>query len=131
GNVTYPRFVAKPGGDLIFECRIGWSGDGDSFLWEYEGESGSWSYVGEYLNGTSVGENPYINGLHYDQEGRLHVSWVWRQTPDPLTNHDVYYGYSDDHGRTWRNVKGDVVAKANENPMTLSTPGLKVWTVGT
>src|SRR5690606_15123699 len=87
-------------------------------------------YIGEYLNGTSVGENAYINGIHYDQNGRLHVSWVWRGTPDPQTNHDVYYGYSDDDGRTWFNSAGEEVASVNDNPMSLNTPGLKVWSVG-
>ena len=128
-NITYPRFVSKPDGDLLFETRIGWSGDGDSFLWEYSGETGTWEYIGEYLNGTSVGENAYINGIHYDPNGRLHVSWIWRGTPDPRTNHDVYYGYSDDDGRTWYNAAGTQVGVVNSNPMGLNSPGLKVWTV--
>lgn len=130
-NVTYPRFIAKPNGDLLFECRIGWSGDGDSFLWEYDANSTTWSYIGEYLNGTSVNENAYINGLHYDPSGKLHVSWVWRQTPDARTNHDVYYAYSDDDGRTWYNAEGAEVGTTNSTPMTIHSSGLKVWTVGT
>ena len=130
-NVTYPRFISKPDGDLIFECRIGWSGDGDSFLWEYSAETGAWEYIGEYLNGTKVGENAYINGLHYDPSGRMHTSWVWRQTPDARTNHDVCYGYSDDDGRTWYNAEGVKVGTAKTNPLTLNTTGLKVWTVNT
>ena len=130
-NVTYPRFVSKPDGDMIFECRIGWSGDGDSYLWEYSAETGTWTFIGEYLNGTDLAEpeNAYINGLHYDRNGRLHVSWVWRGTPDPLTNHDIYYGYSDDDGRTWYNAAGTQVGTVNTQPMTLDMPGLKVWTV--
>ena len=128
-NITYPRFVSKPDGDLLFETRIGWSGDGDSFLWEYSGDTGTWAYIGEYLNGTSVGENAYINGIHYDPNGRLHVSWIWRGTPDPRTNHDVYYGYSDDDGRTWYNAAGTQVGAVNTNPMGLNSPGLKVWSV--
>lgn len=130
-NVTYPRFIAKPNGDLLFECRIGWSGDGDSFLWEYDTNNGSWTYIGEYLNGTSVNENAYINGLHYDPSGKLHVSWVWRQTPDARTNHDIYYAFSDDDGRTWYNADGEQVGTAHLAPMTIHSPGLKVWTVGT
>ena len=129
-NMTYPRFISKPDGDLIFECRIGWSGNGDSFLWTYSGESGTWEYIGEYLHGTSKDENAYINGLHYDISGRLHVSWIWRRTPDPLTNHDIYYAYSDDDGRTWYNAKGNHIASVNSAPMTLETSGLKIWNVG-
>ncbi|MDA3879489.1 MAG: BNR-4 repeat-containing protein [Prolixibacteraceae bacterium] len=129
-NVTYPRFISKPNGDLLFECRLGWSGDGDDFLWEYSADNGTWQYLGEYLNGTDVGENAYINGLHYDPSGRLHVSWVWRQTPDAQTNHDVYYAYSDDDGRTWNNSDGQQVGTLS-NPMGMHSPGLKGWTVGT
>ncbi|MCA1744198.1 MAG: BNR-4 repeat-containing protein [Bacteroidales bacterium] len=130
-NVTYPRFVAKPDGDLLFECRLGWSGDGDSFLWEYDTETSAWTYIGEYLNGTSVNENAYINGIHYDPSGQLHVSWVWRQTPDARTNHDIYYAYSDNDGRSWYNADGQHVGTAGTAPMTIASQGLKVWTVGT
>ena len=31
-NVTYPRFITKPDGNLLFECRYRWSGYGDSYL---------------------------------------------------------------------------------------------------
>lgn len=130
-NVTYPRFIQKPDGDLLFECRLGWSGDGDDFLWDYTASNGQWSYVGEYLNGTNVGENAYINGLNYDPNGRLHVSWVWRQTPDAQTNHDVYYAYSDDDGRTWYNADGIQAGTAGTSPMGMHSEGLKVWDVGT
>lgn len=130
-NVTYPRFISKPNSDLLFECRLGWSGDGDDFLWEYAAKSGTWTYIGEYLNGTSVGENAYINGIQYDSSGRLHVSWVWRQTPDAQTNHDIYYGYSDDDGRSWKNAAAQTIGFANSNPMKMSSPGLKIWTIGT
>ncbi|TCO09862.1 BNR-4 repeat-containing protein [Natronoflexus pectinivorans] len=131
GNVTYPRFLSKPNGDLLFECRIGWSGSGDSFLWEYSGESGTWTYIGEYLHGTTSDENAYINGINYDPNGRLHVSWIWRRTPDPRTNHDVYYAYSDDDGRTWYNAQGTQIGTVNTNPVTLTSPGTKIWDIGT
>ncbi len=130
-NVTYPRFISKPDGDLMFECRLGWSGNGDDFLWKYYAETGTWDYVGEYLNGTSVGENAYINGVHYDPDGNMHVSWVWRQSPDAQTNHDIYYAYSNDDGRTWFNSSGIQVTELGTGPMTMSMEGLKVWTVST
>lgn len=130
--VTYPRFVTKPNGDLLFECRIGTSGGGDSYLWEYSGKTSSWTQLGKYVDGLSLDpdQNAYINGIHYDLQGRLHVSWVWRQTPDPLTNHDMYYTYSDDHGRTWKNHLGATVGSLNNNPLSLNTSGLKIFTIG-
>ncbi len=135
-NVTYPRFVRKPNGDMLLEMRIGWSGDGNSYLWEYSGSDQNWDYIGEYVNGTSVNENAYINGIHYDPIGRLHVSWVWRQTPDAQTNHDISYAYSDDDGRTWYNNAGQHVANtrrsdSNPVPLTRDTDGLVVVPIST
>lgn len=117
GAVTYPRFVTKPNGDMLFECRTGISGDGNSHLWEYSGNTQKWSYIGEYLHGRSdgmptgyVNNCGYINGLHYTPGGtRLHVSLVWRDTPNPPTNHDICYAYSDDDGRTWYNTAGTLI----------------------
>lgn len=129
--VTYPRFVTKPNGDLLYECRLGTSGSGDSYLWEYSANTGAWTYIGKYLDGISLDpdQNAYINGIHYDPNGRLHVSWVWRVTPDPVTNHDIYYGYSDDNGRTWQNSSGEIAATINTAPMSLHTQGLKVISI--
>lgn len=117
GAITYPRFISKPDGDLLFECRTGWSGDGNSHLWEYSGTTSQWSYIGEYLHGRSdgmpagyVNNCGYINGLHYTPGGtRLHVSLVWRDSPDPNSNHDMCYAYSDDDGRTWYNTAGTLI----------------------
>ncbi len=130
-NFTYPRFISKPDGDLLYECRIGWSGDGDDYLWEYKGETGKWTYLGEYLNGTDANENAYINGIQYDSNGRLHVSWVWRQTPDAQTNHDINYIYSNDDGRTWYNTAGTKIGTISTNPVKMSSSGIKIWTVPT
>jgi hypothetical protein len=40
-----------------------------------------------------------------DPKGSIHVSWVWRESPDVATNHDLSYARSDDGGQTW--VKSD------------------------
>lgn len=117
GAVTYPRFITKPNGDMLFECRTGISGNGNSHLWEYIGATQTWSYIGEYLHGMADGMPTgyvdncgYINGLHYTPGGtRLHVSLVWRDSPDANTNHEVCYAYSDDDGRTWYNTAGVLI----------------------
>lgn len=129
--VTYPRFVMKPNGDLLYECRLGTSGNGDDYLWEYKASTGKWTSMGQYLNGTTVNENAYINGIHYDPAGKLHVSWVWRQTPDAQTNHDLNYIYSEDDGLTWKNTAGTVVGTTNSAPVVMSSAGIKIMTVGT
>lgn len=135
GAVTYPRFISEPNGKLLFECRTGISGDGNSHLWEY---NGSWSYIGEYLHGRSDGmpaaytnKCGYINGLHYTPGGtRLHVSMVWRETPNASSNHDVSYAYSDDDGRTWFNAEGTKIATSGSDPLNFNKAGFKVYDIG-
>ena len=114
-DVTYPRFIGKPDGNLLFECRYKLSGDGDSYLREYDGDTRAWTLVGRYVQGMDASPNAcaYINRMDYDPNGRLHVSWCWRDDFSGASNHDLYYGYSDDHGRTWRDKTGLQVAQTD------------------
>jgi hypothetical protein len=88
-NVTYPRFLSIPSTtsepqsglpDLLLEFRVGRSGLGDDWLYKYfpsVGHTpGKWQLVGKYLEG--VNNNAYINGLDFDSEGVLHVTWTYR-----------------------------------------------------
>jgi len=111
-DVTYPRFISKPDGNLLFECRYHLSGDGDSYLREYNGATHQWSLVGRYVQGMDANPDAcaYINRMDYDNRGRLHVSWCWRDDFNGQSNHDIYYGYSEDDGRTWKNSAGQQVA---------------------
>jgi hypothetical protein len=105
-NVTYPRFISKPDGNLLFECRFRWSGYGDSYLREYNADTQTWSLIGRYVQGEDVTPDAcaYINGMSYDKFGRLHVTWCWRDDFGGGSNHDFYYAYSEDHGRTWKDT---------------------------
>lgn len=111
-DVTYPRFISKPDGNLLFECRFHYSGYGDSYLREYNASSKTWILIGRYVQGEDVTPDAcaYINGMTYDKNGRMHVSWCWRDDFGGGSNHDFYYAYSDDHGRTWNNDKGTASA---------------------
>jgi hypothetical protein len=58
----------------------------------------------------------YLHGLTYDQRGRLHAAFTWREgnqgvlcAPGGLTNHDTGYVYSDDQGVTWHQNDGSTV----------------------
>ena len=118
-DVTYPRFINKPDGDLLFECRYKLSGDGDSYLREYSGAKHTWSLIGRYVQGMDSNPNAcaYINRMDYDVFGKLHVSWCWRDNYDGQSNHDIFYGYSEDHGRTWKDNTGKTVATTEKiNP---------------
>ena len=41
-----------------------------------------------------------------DPRGVLHLSWVWRESPDVASNHDLAYARSTDGGTTWRRTDG-------------------------
>lgn len=125
-NVTYPRFISKPDGNLLFECRFRWSGFGDSYLREYDGETKKWTLIGRYVQGEDVTPDAcaYINGMTYDYLGRLHVTWCWRDDFGGGTNHDFYYAYSEDDGRTWKDTFGEQKAiTENMEPVESHTTG--------
>ncbi len=130
-HVTYPRFFRTPEGGLQFSCRIGGSGDGEKCLADYDGKHGVWKNFGACFGstGTYLGQttrNPYLNGYNYDREGRLHVTWCWRETGDPTTNHDLNYAWSDDRGVTWRNNIGQNIGERGKHAVTVESPGVAV-----
>jgi len=120
--LTYPRFERIDNGDLLMEFRIGQSGAGDSWIHRYSATSGQWSNIGKYLQGED--NNAYINGFT-SAAGNLFVSWTVRETPTPSTNHDVYFAFSADAGRTFKQTNGQTVVL----PIKPSTPGIKVYTI--
>ncbi|MDP4276135.1 MAG: BNR repeat-containing protein [Bacteroidota bacterium] len=140
-NVTYPRFINKPDGDLLFECRYKLSGDGDSYLREYNGLTHTWKLIGRYVQGMNANPNAcaYINRMDYDVNGRLHVSWCWRDDFSGCSNHDLYYGYSDDNGKTWKDTHDSIVAvtelidptdsRVSGTCMREGLPSLKIATI--
>jgi hypothetical protein len=129
-DVTYPRFLTAPDGRLQFFFRTGTSGDGDTPMYEYN--NGTWSSLGLFIQSRTASPNlcPYYFGFNYDSNGRLHVSWTWRDTPNASTNFNIMYVYSDDNGRTWRNNAGAVIGTTGSNPVKPGTAGIVVWTIG-
>jgi len=78
--------------------------------------------VGKYLQGQD--NNAYINGIT-SQNDKLYASWTVRETPTASTNHDFYFAFSEDEGKTWKANSGSTVAK----PITPSTAGIKVYAI--
>jgi hypothetical protein len=102
--LTYPRFEPNPShGELLFEFRIGQSGNGSSYIYTYNPSLHSWTQTSEYLRGSN--NNAYINSLDY-LDNKIHATWTWRETPDVVTNHDLCYIFSSDGGKSWRNSAG-------------------------
>jgi hypothetical protein len=44
--------------------------------------------------------------MYLDKNDILHMSWVWRETGDVATNHDMCYARSADGGLTWQSSDG-------------------------
>ncbi|MBN2530122.1 MAG: BNR repeat-containing protein [Deltaproteobacteria bacterium] len=130
--VTYPRFVTVPGGNrMLFDVRLGESGSGNEALWEYSADTHQWMEIGVYIDGISDSVNAYLHGIAYTPgKKRLHAAWCWRETPDAQTNHDLFYVYSDDNGRTWKNNNGNEVAVSGQSQIKTGTVGARVWEIG-
>ncbi len=94
---TYPRFLTGVQGELIFTYRDGSSGNGDQFFNVYDPASRTWRRLLDEPLFTGEGQrNAYFHGPVRDAAGVFHLCWVWRDTPDCATNHDLCYARSRD-----------------------------------
>ena len=122
-SVTYPCFTTTPKGDLLFSFRVGGSNDASYYIGQYSGRTGAWGNIHEIISGkgdyhdpfkgVSIARNAYINGLTYDNKGRLHISWTCREKAEGLGNRDIAYSYSPDDGNTWYNTFNKVIGTAD------------------
>ncbi|MCD8110116.1 MAG: BNR repeat-containing protein [Clostridiales bacterium] len=105
-RVTYPSFYTLPDGDIFFLYRTGVSGDGDAVLNKYDADTGEWSRVQDCLISGEGEVSPYWQAC-VDSQGRLHISWVWRDTGTTETNHNMCYAVStDSSGETFQMSSG-------------------------
>lgn len=104
-KVTYPEFYRMPSGDLIFMYRDGGSGRGNLVLNRYTTKTQTWERIHTVLIDGEEQRNAYWQA-YVDTQGTIHVSWVWRETPDVATNHDLCYARSRDGGNTWERSDG-------------------------
>ncbi|MDR2414125.1 MAG: BNR repeat-containing protein [Odoribacteraceae bacterium] len=109
GNVTYPEFFRLPDGNLAFMYRDGSSGNGNLVMNRYDTGSGRWSRLHSNLIDGEGRRNAYWQAC-VDATGVIHLSWVWRETWDVATNHDLCYARSRDGGATWENSRGQAYA---------------------
>lgn len=104
-NVTYPEFYRMPDGSLLFFYRYGVSGRGDLVINRYDLKTKQWAQLQSNLIDGEGERNAYWQSC-VDDKGTIHVSWVWRETWDVASNHDLCYARSRDGGKTWENSKG-------------------------
>ncbi|MCB2190565.1 MAG: BNR repeat-containing protein [Deltaproteobacteria bacterium] len=104
-RVTYPEFHRLPDGDLIFTFRDGSSGKGNLMMNRYDSKAGTWTQLQDDLVDGQRQRSAY-HQIAIDRRGVIHLSWVWRETADVATNHDLCYAKSPDGGRTWLRSDG-------------------------
>lgn len=96
-RVTYPEFFEGPRGDLIFTYRDGGSGQGNQIYNRYGPGTGEWKrLIDEPLVDGQGAMNAYLHGPVLGPDDYYHLIWVWRDTPDAATNHDISYAKSRD-----------------------------------
>ena len=96
-RATYPIFLRDRHGALIFRYRDGSSGNGDDIYNRYDEKTRTWQRLMDEPLTAGLGKmNAYCSVPKLGPDGRFHIVWIWRNTPDCATNHDVSYARSDD-----------------------------------
>ncbi|TXK36486.1 neuraminidase [Pontibacter qinzhouensis] len=104
--VSYPEFYRLQNGNLMFFYRDGGSGRGNMVINSYDTGTQQWTQLHPNLISGEGKRNAYWQA-YIDRQGTIHVSWVWRESPDVASNHDLSYARSTDGGRTWEKSTGE------------------------
>ncbi|MBD0831539.1 BNR repeat-containing protein [Aestuariibaculum sp. TT11] len=115
-KVTYPEFYNLSNGNLMFFYRSGESGRGNLVINSYNLANQTWEQIQSNLIDGENKRSAYWQA-HVDAKGIIHLSWVWRETWNVETNHDLCYARSRDGGKTWEKSNADIY----ELPITKST----------
>jgi hypothetical protein len=94
---TYPVFMPGPEGKLVFRYRDGMSGNGVDYYNVYDEGTQSWSRLVDIpiLDGMDL-MNAYARQPELGPDNQYHMVWMWRDTGDCATNHDISYATSQD-----------------------------------
>ena len=104
-RITYPEFYKLPDGNLLFLYRNGESGKGNLIIDRYDIATKKWIQLQNNLIDGEGQRNAYWQCCT-DNEGVIHLSWVWRESADVASNHDMCYAKSPDGGLTWYSSEG-------------------------
>ncbi|MCF6332384.1 MAG: BNR repeat-containing protein [Draconibacterium sp.] len=119
---TYPHFMVTKEGELLFHYRDGGSGNGNEIYNIYSCGTKTWSRMLDVPLTDGQGlMNAYQSQPTVLEDGWYHVYWVWRDTPDCSTNHDLSYMKSPDL-KNWFNAFGRPV----ELPATIEDTSIIV-----
>lgn len=114
---TYPVFFKDAAGELLFRYRDGSSGNGSDLYNRYDLATRFWRRLIDtpLLEGEGQ-RNAYAMAPTLGPDGRFHLVWMWRETPDCATNHTLSYARSRDLVH-WENSRGESLRL----PITLAT----------
>lgn len=115
-KISYPEFYRLPDGNLIFFYRDGGSGNGNLVVNRYDVKTRAWTQLHSNLIDGEGKRNAYWQAF-VDTKGWIHLSWVWRETPDVASNHDLCYACSKDGGTSWQKSTGEIYSL----PVTAAT----------
>ena len=105
-KVTYPEFYNLSNGNLMFFYRSGESGRGNLVINSYDIKNKKWTQIQHNLIDGENKRSAYWQTC-VDNKGVIHMSWVWRETWNVETNHDMCYARSYDGGKTWEKSTGE------------------------
>ena len=103
--VSYPEFYRMPSGDLLFFYRDGGSGNGNLIINKYSPSTKEWIRLQDNLIDGEGQRNAYWQAC-VGTDGTIHISWVWRESPNVASNHDMSYAKSLDGGVSWQKSDG-------------------------
>ncbi|MFY0654829.1 MAG: BNR repeat-containing protein [Cyclobacteriaceae bacterium] len=109
-RTTYPHFMLTKEGELLYHYRDGGSGNGNEIYNIYNTEEKKWTRMLDVPLTDGQGlMNAYQTQPRVREDGWYHVYWVWRDTPDCSTNHDLSYFKSPDL-KNWYDAFGNEIA---------------------
>jgi hypothetical protein len=116
-SCTYPLFFHDTAGNLVFNYRDGSSGSGNHIFNIYDAGTKTWRRLlnAPFTDGQGL-RNAYPVGPVLGPDAFWHMVWVWRETPDAETNHDLSYARSRDLVQ-WQTAAGTNLTL----PITLAT----------
>jgi hypothetical protein len=121
-RTTYPHFMLTKEGELLYHYRDGGSGNGNEIYNSYNSETKTWKRLLDtpLTDGQGL-MNAYQTQPTIMKDGWYHMYWVWRDTPDCSTNHDLSYMKSPDL-KNWFDAFGEPI----QLPATLDKKSLIV-----
>ena len=125
-SVTYPVFIEGPEKKLLFQYRIGGSGDGVTIWNGYDLQKKKWSRITDKgLFDRTGSVNAYSTPPALGPDSCFHIVWMWRNSPNANTNHDLSHMKSSDL-INWESMAGKPVSI----PVSQYNPDVVVDPVG-